>query len=352
MTATYMYQQQMQQQQRQKQQDQQRNRPRSSPAASGLYPVVQDLSDVEYDNACCCGETFGSFRLADLVMPATVPSPSIWQQSSQKPPAKPSEQQRKHHQHQDEQQEQQSQEKVEVQASFEKDAHSEEQEPLQEDTTERREGSELHVSILPSSSGGLGGPTKSQSLHVQSSSGRDREEASSKLIRPHSVHRTKSGACLYEPESPTHSSSKRARRLSDAPSFYSNEDDEDDETQNKQSTPRQKDNWTKTGTPLSGKKLHLRRRSRQLMNRLLLTRNPSTATDNDDNKDLSTSETKDLTSMNDALWDVSFVFEGSYRTFKEHYVVIRQVRLTLLFGRHLFCSNFPNFTSACHPTAL
>jgi len=43
---------------------------------SELYPVVHDLSDAEY-GSCCCGETFGSFQLSDLVLPGSVPS-SIW----------------------------------------------------------------------------------------------------------------------------------------------------------------------------------------------------------------------------------------------------------------------------------
>ena len=45
---------------------------------SELYPAVQDLSDAEYGDGCGCGETFGSFQLCDLVLPAAVPSPSIW----------------------------------------------------------------------------------------------------------------------------------------------------------------------------------------------------------------------------------------------------------------------------------
>ena len=43
-----------------------------------LYPVVHDLSEVEYNTDCGCGETFGSFQLSDLLTPATIPSNSIW----------------------------------------------------------------------------------------------------------------------------------------------------------------------------------------------------------------------------------------------------------------------------------
>ncbi|CAB9515101.1 MAP kinase-activated protein kinase 2 (Fragment) [Seminavis robusta] len=48
------------------------------PSPNELYPVVHDLSEVEYgDDSCGCGETFGNFQLRDLVFPQ-VPSPSIW----------------------------------------------------------------------------------------------------------------------------------------------------------------------------------------------------------------------------------------------------------------------------------
>lgn len=38
-----------------------------------LYPIVQDLTDAEYGNCCCCDATLGSFSLEDLATPITSP---------------------------------------------------------------------------------------------------------------------------------------------------------------------------------------------------------------------------------------------------------------------------------------
>jgi hypothetical protein len=43
-------------------------------STQNLYPVVQDLTDVEYGyGCCCCGSMLGSFSLEDLAVPVTTP---------------------------------------------------------------------------------------------------------------------------------------------------------------------------------------------------------------------------------------------------------------------------------------
>jgi hypothetical protein len=44
-------------------------------STQSLYPVVQDLTDAEYGEICCCDIEFGSFSLEDLVMPVISPLP-------------------------------------------------------------------------------------------------------------------------------------------------------------------------------------------------------------------------------------------------------------------------------------
>ncbi len=42
---------------------------KTTSAASELYPVVQDLTKIEYGTGICCGAMLGSFSLAELALP-------------------------------------------------------------------------------------------------------------------------------------------------------------------------------------------------------------------------------------------------------------------------------------------
>jgi hypothetical protein len=235
----------------------------------------------------------------------TVPSPSIWNPLPSKKTRAATSASRTP---------QQEQKRVD-----DDDKHSEEQQSQEEDATEQREAPiEVQLQTHPlqiAKSDDL--QTSSLSLHEQSSPRQYQDD--SRHLRRHSVHHTRSGACLYE-TSPVPSESKKPsahpRRYSETPSFY--------EEPASNHTPTASDGKAKdtalSKTPTTGRKLHLRRKSRQLMNKLGVVRSPSAAS----TKDLSTTETvtEDTT---EGEGDTGFIYGTGERKFLEHYILTRQV---------------------------
>ena len=280
-------------------------------APSELYPVVHDLSEVEYGTDCGCGETFGSFQLSDLVLPVTVPSSSIWNALCDSP-------------------EVETPDKSKSKNSNSPHDNGNTDSPTSVShiiTNNNISDSDMRT---PVKRNGLSQPALSESFEMTLSMTRD-------APRPlHSLVTSRSGSADLGVQSEPFQAadldrrqhSHQRRNLSEPRLNTSDMScDDADDSANADTRSLQPEHQQQ---PKSGRKLHLRRKSRHLMN-LLMVKSGSI-----------TSSTKDLSST-EASTEFSNIQSATeadeHRTFDDTYILTRQVSSTQSWFVVLYSSN-------------
>lgn len=243
--------------------------------------MVQDLSDAEY--GCGCGETFGSFQLSDLVLPVAVPSPSMWNTLCATSPG--------------------------VVKPPLKDNPIEENDNLERPRTS--DGDSRTSDLRDYHRNALRTPIKRYSLSQRDSSDSFPVPSSATRDEPQPSHPLFGNT----PSEPFQAPDDQRRRTNDL-SYVEDDGDNANASMVTQAQlyPNSNNNYQHQKLqPTSGRKL-LRRKSRQLMN-MLMVKSPTSSI-----RDLSTTDT-----MTDSYHMQSAVEDDEPRRFEDCYVLVRQV---------------------------